>query len=129
MKTFIWCALFVVLLTSCKNNRLNPGEKLELNESLVSDNRKYKLVLQEDGNLVLYQGLNEPIWTSNTANKPVKRCIMQDDGNLVLYDDAFNVYWATNTVNKKGCYLILLDDANLVIYEANKSVWESGTTK
>ena len=52
------------------------------------------LILQGDGNLVLYHpsnpGMNEhPIWDSKTYG----RChnptlIMQDDGNLVLYTEA-----------------------------------------
>jgi hypothetical protein len=127
MKLFICFSSLLVLLISCKNNRLNPGDKLKIKEVLVSDNRQYKLVLQEDGNLVLYKGINEPIWASNTANKQITMCIMQEDGNLVLYDDVFNAYWATNTINQKGAHLILQDDANLVVYESNKSIWSSNT--
>ena len=44
-----------------------------------------KLVMQGDGNLVLYRG-NSAKWASDTHGKKGEKLVMQDDGNLVLYD-------------------------------------------
>ena len=59
------------------------------------------LVLQGDGNLVLYNpsaaGAREhPKWASKTNGK-AKDCIlvMQDDGNLVLYNGYKRAIWAS----------------------------------
>lgn len=59
------------------------------------------LVLQGDGNLVLYNpseaGKPEhPRWASNTNGK-AKDCVlvMQDDGNLVLYGGDKHAIWAS----------------------------------
>lgn len=52
------------------------------------------LVLQDDGNLVMYNPpfnpgkRSNPIWSTQTNGKCHNpRLIMQDDGNLVLYND------------------------------------------
>ena len=36
-------------------DRLNPGERLNHDESLTSSNGRYRLVMQSDGNFVLYR--------------------------------------------------------------------------
>ena len=59
----------------------------------------FKLVMQRDGNMVMYDGNGEPTWASNTDGKgrgPF-RLIMQDDGNLVIYDLQKKSIWDSNT--------------------------------
>lgn len=59
------------------------------------------VVLQSDGNLVIYAGDGHPLWASNTEkydglSKPY--IMVQDDGNVVLYDEGRDgAVWATNT--------------------------------
>ena len=62
------------------------------------------LVVQEDGNLVLYNPSNpnnqheKPVWASNTNGRDNNaRLIMQDDGNLVLYCKNRQPLWASGT--------------------------------
>eukprot|EP01015_Nassula_variabilis_P032726 TRINITY_DN76_c0_g1_i5.p1 TRINITY_DN76_c0_g1~~TRINITY_DN76_c0_g1_i5.p1 ORF type:complete len:335 (+),score=89.57 TRINITY_DN76_c0_g1_i5:66-1070(+) len=55
----------------------------------------HRLTLQNDGNLVLYDIDNKPLWASNTFNG--HRLTIQDDGNLVLYAEDGQVAWASNT--------------------------------
>jgi hypothetical protein len=43
------------------------------------------LVLQHDGNLVLYDH-STPVWASNTCGSGAERLVLQNDDNLVLYD-------------------------------------------
>lgn len=58
----------------------------------------YKWIMQEDGNLVIYDSRNLPIWASNTdgKGKAPYRLIMQDDSNLVIYDSKNLPIWASN---------------------------------
>lgn len=47
---------------------LRPGEELAQGESVVSPNGKYQLILQHDGNLVLYVTANDTaLWDSRTV--------------------------------------------------------------
>ena len=62
----------------------------------------YKLVMQGDNNLVIYDKRNTPTWASGTHNRGTRpaKLIMQSDGNLVIYDAANRAIWATNTWRK-----------------------------
>ncbi|KAF9073155.1 hypothetical protein BDP27DRAFT_1216270 [Rhodocollybia butyracea] len=58
----------------------------------------WKLVMQEDANLVIYDGDRKPTWASQTRigrfSKPPYRLEMQDDGNLVIYEDGGRALWS-----------------------------------
>jgi pseudomonalisin len=108
-------------------NTLYAGEQLLRGQSLYSNNGLYQLILQDDGNLVLYKS-SKALWASGTDGKAVKNCIMQTDGNLVLY--AYNgiAVWASNTngTGDSSSRLVMQDDGNLVMYK-NGAVWASNT--
>lgn len=84
-------------------------------QRLNTIDRKGSLVLQGDGNLVLYNANGRAIWASDTDGKDVDRAIFQNDGNFVLYDRSNRPVWASNTVGRGG-YLVLQNDMNAVIY-------------
>ena len=112
------------------SNILSPNQSLNHNQALFSSNGKWELILQNDGNLVIYRRENmHPTWATGTNGQDVWRAVMQTDGNLVLY--AFNGHpvWASNTVGQNGAYLIMQDDGNLVIYKPTVPVWASGTNQ
>lgn len=95
---------------------------------LRSENGKYMLVFQQDGNLVLYKNGNNPIWATMTNERPSKKLSWQRDGNFVIYDVNNNPIWATNSHNKDAGYITLQNDGNLVIYTYNNQpVWASNT--
>ncbi len=55
-----------------------------------------RLVMQADGNLVLYSSdTNSVLWATDTNQGA--RLVMQNDCNLVLYNDDGSVGWASNT--------------------------------
>ncbi|MRX47389.1 hypothetical protein [Pedobacter puniceum] len=112
------------------NNGYNIRTELNTNETLYSPNGVYRLVMQGDGNLVLYNSANSAIWRSGSvsgAGNYSFRC--QSDGNLVIYKNPISVYspgtpiWNAST-NPTGLFpgqpqqalLILQDDGNLVFY-------------
>lgn len=105
---------------------LQPNQWLNINDALTSNNGQYQLILQPDGDLVLYRlGYPSGLWSSGT--KDAIRAIMQSDGNFVLYDHSGKPLWATGTSGANASFLILQDNGNLVIYRPNIQEWESGT--
>ena len=56
-----------------------------------------QVVMQDDGNLVLYSSAGTPLWSSKTQNNPGAKVIMQDDCNLVVYSAAGPALWASHT--------------------------------
>ena len=50
------------------------------------------LVMQDDGNLVVYNSASSPWWSSRTAPRSGARLVMQDDGNLVIYQGSTPVW-------------------------------------
>ena len=105
---------------------LSEGQKLAKGESITSNNGAYKLILQDDGNLVLY-ARDHAIWATGTDGQNVVRAEVQSDGNFVLYTPDKPV-WASQTKGKKDVKLVLQDDRNLVLYEkGTHAVWSSKT--
>eukprot|EP00823_Brevimastigomonas_motovehiculus_P004193 TRINITY_DN269_c0_g1_i1.p1 TRINITY_DN269_c0_g1~~TRINITY_DN269_c0_g1_i1.p1 ORF type:complete len:230 (+),score=34.59 TRINITY_DN269_c0_g1_i1:95-784(+) len=61
-------------------------------------NLPYRLVMQNDGNLVMYNKKNEAVWAcGNNSGKAPFRLDLQDDGNLVAYDSTSKSVWSTST--------------------------------
>ena len=104
-------------------------ETCEINTTSVDG--KYNLVMQSDGNLVIYEGSVVHWATGTTGNGTAPyRLVMQGDGNLVIYDKNDSVVWSTGT-NGSGTApyrLVMQSDRNLVIYDKNDSfIWATGT--
>lgn len=119
-----------------KGPTLRQEQRLFVGDCLVSPNGDLKLVLQNDGNIVLYLMLIDAytgvaLWSTGTNGKPINFLIMQGDGNLVAYDKNSKPYWDSKTTRKgaTGRVLWVQDDWNIVIYESNEStsVRASGT--
>ncbi|GAB2709424.1 hypothetical protein [Kitasatospora kifunensis] len=102
-----------------------------------------RLVMQADGNLVLYSlNTGSPLWSSRTNNHPGAWATMQTDGNLVVYlpkTDAngnptfpspgspADALWSSGTAGS-GAWATVQDDCNFAIYNTSwKMVWNSNT--
>ena len=55
-------------------------------------------LMQENGNLVIYDATNLPVFDTGTSGNPGSRLIVQNDGNVVIYSPDGRPLWATNTV-------------------------------
>ncbi|HTS37303.1 MAG TPA: hypothetical protein VMH04_16620 [Candidatus Solibacter sp.] len=108
---------------------LGPNESLLPGEYLLSDERQYMLILQTDGNLVLYPQNGSAMWSTHTENRRSARCTMQADGNLVIYDVFDHPVWSSNTCGHGGAYLVLQDDGNLVMYSQGAAKWATHTVR
>jgi hypothetical protein len=111
-------------------DRLAPDDVLGPGQSIVSQNGRASLLMQSDGNLVLYQiagGTQTALWATGT-DAPGSRIVMQGDGNLALYTSGGDCHWAAGTHGNPGSWLALQDDGNLVLYSAaGPALWTAGT--
>lgn len=110
-------------------DRIESHREMREGSYLESGDGRFKMVVQGDGNLVIYQN-GRSIWASNTGGKgtPGFKLAMQSDGNLVMYGGS-GVLWASNTDGKgTGPYnLVMQNDGNLVIYDRSGVVWATNT--
>lgn len=86
-------------------------------------NGRYRLVMQTDGNLVVYR-VGTAVWSSGTHGNPGARLVVQDDGNAVIYQGN-RALWSTGTHANPTARMVLQDDGNLVVYRANSPLWWS----
>ncbi len=128
-----------------KQGLIKPNTSLVKNQRYYSEDNRYCVVFQEDGNLVLYKFSSatsyKPIWNTHTNGLAIKKCVFQADGNLVLYDYAGKAKWdawtdAKNKSDKKKSWyqkfgiegdtfrpadptpwMVVQNDGNIVIYQ------------
>lgn len=99
-------------------------------QSIDSATGSRSLLLQPDGNLVLYDANRKPLWASNTAGKKPKYLALQSDGNLVLYNTSNVAIWNSGTAIGANSQLIMQDDGNLVLYNRDyKPLWATYTNR
>ena len=115
--------------TPKQGNRLAAGEGLIPGHAVLSPDGRFRLILQADGNLVLYGPGNTALYATGTAGHGnVWDAIMQSDGNFVIYDGHSKALWASGTQGKPGTTLTVQNDGNVVLYNtAGQAVWSSGT--
>jgi hypothetical protein len=116
---------------------LTEGTFLKSNFSLYSENKKFTLDLNSNGNLVIYSyPINYyipdgrvQIWSSNTTNKGTTpyKFTLRGNGNLVLTDKYGKVIWSTGTRSNvhKNYIAKLQDNGLLTIFQGNKILWDS----
>ena len=109
-------------------DRLNSSENLTVGSSITSEDGRFTLIMQGDGNLVLYGPGGRYRWDTGTGGRSVSQAIMQGDGNFVMYGPGGEYIWDTATNGHPGAWLIVQNDRNLVIYGADGSpLWATGT--
>jgi len=108
-----------------------------------------RLVLQDDGNLVVVTASGNQIWSNNTAqsrdrlnvgdrlnpgdklqsSNELYSLVYQTDGNLVLYTADSRALWASGTNGLPAGYAIMQTDGNFAIYGPDDGFqWNTGTT-
>ena len=107
---------------SARDSTLPAGQTLMPGERIESPNKRFRLVMQGDGNLVLYRDGRHAIWASDTSGAAGSRAVMQSDGNLVVVNGAMP-RWSARTQGFDGAALAVQDDGNLVVYHAGRAIW------
>jgi hypothetical protein len=109
-------------------DRLLPTEGLITSGTLVSGDGRFTVILQADGNLVLYAPGTRPLWATSSADPTVWDAVMQPDGNLVVYNRSGLQLFATDTGGHPGAWAVIQNDGNFVIYDAsNRALWATDT--
>ncbi|WCY11311.1 hypothetical protein [Pseudomonas aeruginosa] len=105
---------------------LAPRQVIRDGQFITSPNGKYKLVMQADGNLVLYEDGTKPIWNTTPVG-PGAKAVMEF--NLNLYNKAGQVAWSSNVYTaylfeefKDEAYLNLQDDGDFGIF-SDEAKW------
>ncbi|MDX8140636.1 hypothetical protein SK854_00820 [Lentzea sp. BCCO 10_0061] len=103
-------------------DRVVRGETLTAGQSRISPDGRHKLLMQGDGNLVLYVvATNQALWASNTYNSGAIRATLQHDGNFVVYAANNVPKWSTGTWATAADRLIVQNDGNLVLNGPNST--------
>jgi hypothetical protein len=113
---------------SVAGDTLQSGQTLAGGQSITSADGRFRLVMQTDGNAVLYQSARV-LWSSRTAGVAGARLVMQGDGNLVIYDSSNRPRWASNTPGRAGARFVLQSDGNAVVYVNSTPVWATNTAQ
>ncbi len=130
MKQFRVYSVVLALLFS-----LAYGERALIPEVVVgqeysSQNQKYYLIMQQDGNLVVYE--KKALWSTGTAGNLGAESVMQADGNLVIRATDGRILWSSDIKGYHGNFgefknfTKLQADGNYVIY-GHAPLWSSGT--
>ncbi|MGW1780011.1 protein kinase domain-containing protein [Streptomyces sp. NPDC002143] len=98
--------------------------ELPTGESVVAGARS--LIMQQDGNLVVYDQDHKPRWAAMTGGEG-NSARFQADGNLVVYNSAGQPVWASRTNGHPGAVLVFQADGNMVIKSADTVLWAAGT--
>ena len=110
-------------------DRLFRNENLGLGKYLISPNKEFKLVMREDGNLVIYCLLDEnrikwqskALWPFRNSEPSPEGLQFEEDGNLVIYDKKKRVKWQTNTGGTYADLFRIQNDGNVVLYKNDKT--------
>lgn len=114
-------------------NRQNVNTRDEVVKLLPGDaiwtpDGYHHLLMQSDGNLVLY-GPSGGIWATNTVGSGAQEAAMQNDGNLVLYTGTGASIWSSGTAGNYCARLQVQNDGNVVIYSVDDvPIWATNTT-
>lgn len=95
---------------------------LEVNQAWTTN--RIRMVMQTDGNLVVYNELDKPIWASMTFGQN-HRAIFQGDGNLVIHNGDDRPIWASKTHGHEGAQLVLRADGKVVIIYNGQVIWST----
>jgi len=113
-------------LAASGGTELSPGQQLTAGQYLQNGN--FKLLMQSDGNFVLY-ACGTAVWASGTVQDPGASIAMQYDGNLVIYSPAHVALWASNTAGNPGAFLVVTTYGNVAVdTPGGRVLWNTGTT-
>lgn len=120
-------AAYTINVMSPPRTVLTSGQQIIQNDQLMNDRLRHNLILQPDGNLVLYRN-GTALWSSGTVGAASPALVLQPDGNLVLYASGGRAVWNSGTVSGQYSAFVLQNDGNVVLYGAgNVPRWSTGT--
>ncbi|MFF3821258.1 mannose-binding protein [Streptomyces bluensis] len=85
---------------------------------------RIRMTMQGDGNLVVYNEDNDPIWAAGVFGENHK-VRFQKDGNLVVYTADDRPVWASQTSGHEGAKLVLRADGKVAIMDGTTKLWST----
>jgi hypothetical protein len=107
--------------------QIASGTRLNSGDYLQSPDYRYSLIMQSNGNLVMYSADGAPIWNSGTAGQSGSYATMQNDGNLVVYNASNVALWWSGTWGNGVSTLKMQNDGNLVVYRNSDNAFTWAT--
>ncbi|ALC22512.1 Dyp-type peroxidase [Streptomyces pristinaespiralis] len=113
-----------VRVTEEGNHEISAVSTFDIGD--IVDAGRAKLLLQDDGKLVVFDENDDPRWASNNPATPGARAVFQEDGNFVIYTPDNQPVWASATDGNPGAVLSVQADGNVVIYNSKGApVWHT----
>jgi hypothetical protein len=110
-----------------RGRELRAGERLMAGDALRSANGKYRLRMQTDGNLVLYDlSARKVLWHSQTGGNPGAFVAMGCNGLVVVFSKSREVLYTTGARADAGTRLTVQNDGNLTLQGDGRVLWSSG---
>jgi hypothetical protein len=110
-----------------RGRELRPGQRLMAGDALRSANGDYRLRMQTDGNLVLYDlSARKVLWHSQTGGNPGAFVAMGCNGLVVVFSKSREVLYTTGARADAGTRLTVQNDGNLTLQGDGRVLWSSG---
>jgi cytochrome c peroxidase len=115
-----------VQVVAVNNDTLQTDQELRAGERLTSADGSHYLVMQGDGNLVLYSASGRALWATGTNGSGAIRARFQGDGNLVLRNSSGSSVWSSRTNGSGATRLKVVNEGNVVLLNAAGAVvWQA----
>ncbi|KAL6631909.1 hypothetical protein U3516DRAFT_656493 [Neocallimastix sp. 'constans'] len=121
---------------------MNCSNRLNQNEALISENKKYRFYVQKTGNMVIKDN-SRTTWSSNTANidlfdgpykivfSPLGEIILRDKSNYSIWHsiNPLALVDSENLLNSYKFYLTLTNESELIVDDQYHNVYWSNWNK
>lgn len=115
-------------LAADAGDRLYADEYLDVGDTLTSPNGSYILLVQSDGNVVIYSRAWQPVWSTGTSGTDNWLLFDAYDG-LEVYSSTDQLLWRAGPPNMYMTHVGLQDDGNLVMFNVadGRPAWSRTT--
>jgi pimeloyl-ACP methyl ester carboxylesterase len=107
-----------------------PGDMLRPGEWVESNDGRFEFVYQGDGNLVLYQQGTAIWASGTNGRAPGFVIMQHDGNFVMYDSNSVPIWSSTGSYGYPGAWLTVQDDGNVVIYsEEGVPLWNTGTAR
>jgi hypothetical protein len=120
MSSFIFAIFCSIVALAYGRDLLGPGDTMENGETLLSADGRFRLLVQDDGDLVMlnYREGGKIQWRAETAGSGAIAALMLQNGVFCLANKRGELVYQTRTFDA-GSYVRMQNNGNLVMYNPN----------